>query len=63
MLFRGEFTINLDRARKGTFYKYLVVKKGTIYWEELPEFPPRDYYGIVNRVLKIPEKCLEPGGE
>jgi len=63
MLFRGQFIISLDRACKGTFYKYVVVKKGDIYWEELPEFPPVNYYGIVNRVLKIPEKLLEPGGE
>ena len=63
MLFHGQFTISLERARKGTSYKYVVVKKGKIYWEQLPDFPPRNYYGIVNRVLKIPEKHLEPGGE
>lgn len=63
MRFRGQFTISLDLARKGTFYKYVVVKKGKVHWEELPEFPPRHYYGIVNRVLKIPEKDLQPGGE
>ena len=65
MLFHGQFTISLERARKGSSYKYVVVKKGKLYWEQLPDFPPRDrgYYGIVNRVLKIPEKHLEPGGE
>ena len=63
MLFRGQFTLSLERARRGTFYKYVVVKKGSPHWEELPEFPPRDYYGIVNRVLKIPQEHLEPGGE
>ena len=63
MLFSGQFTISLDRARKGTFYKYVVVKKGDVYWEDLPEFLPRQYYGIVNRSLKIPEKYLKPGGK
>ncbi len=63
VLFRGQFTISLDRARKGTFYKYVVVKKGKVHWEELPEFPPINYYAIVNRVLKIPENHIEPGGE
>lgn len=63
MSFRGQLTVSLDRARKGTFYKYVVVKKGKVHWEQLPEFPPANYNGIVNRVLKIPEKYLEPGGE
>ena len=64
MLFRGQFTISLDRARKGTYYKYVVVKKGKIHWEYLPEFPPLQYYGsIVDRYLKIPDKHTEPGGE
>ncbi|KAJ7339367.1 hypothetical protein OS493_005761 [Desmophyllum pertusum] len=61
VLFRGQFTISLDRARKGTFYKYVVVKKGKVHWEDLLEFPPGQYYGIVNRYLKIPDKHIEPG--
>ena len=63
MLFRGQFTISLDRVRKGTHYKYVVVKKGNPYWEYLPEFPPENYSGIVDRYLKIPDKHTEPGGE
>lgn len=64
MLFRGQFTISLDRARRGTFYKYVVVKKGEPHYEYLPEFPPMlSYSGIVNRSLKIPEKYLKPGGK
>ena len=63
MLFRGQFTISLDRAREGTFYKYVVVRKGEVYYEELPEFPPVEYYRIVNRSLRIPEKYLKPGGK
>jgi len=63
-LFRGQFTLSLERARKGTYYKYVVVKKGDVHWEQLPEFTPR--YGpksVVNRSLKIPEKRIEPGGK
>lgn len=63
MLFRGQFTITLDRARKGTRYKYVVVKKGEVYWEDLLEFPAVQYNGIVDRSLKIPEKYLKPGGK
>lgn len=63
MLFRGQFTISLDRARRDTFYKYVVVKKGDVYWEYLPEFPPKQFYGIVDRSLKIPEEYLKPGGK
>ncbi|KAL9988396.1 hypothetical protein ACROYT_G002834 [Oculina patagonica] len=61
LLYRGQFTISLDRARKGTFYKYVVVKKGAVYWEELPEFPPHHYSTIVDRALKIPDDHIEPG--
>lgn len=63
-LFRGQFTLSLDRARRGTFYKYVVVKKGNVHWEQLPEFLPR--YGhdsVVNRSLKIPDNRIEPGGK
>ena len=64
MLFRGQFTITLDRARCGTAYKYLVINKEEIYYEELPEFPPKyGYSSIVNRSLKIPEDRIEPGGK
>jgi len=62
-LFRGQLTISLDRARKGTCYKYVVVRKGRVHWEELPEFPPKHYGGIVNRSLKIPAKHIEQGGK
>ena len=64
ILFRGQFTITLKRARWGTAYKYLVVKKGKVHYEELPEFPAKyGYNSIVNRVLKIPDKHIEPGGK
>ena len=64
ILFRGQFTITLDRARWGTAYKYLVVKDGKPHYEELPEFPPKYGYGsIVNRSLKIPQDHIEPGGK
>ena len=62
MLFRGQFTITLDRAREGTYYKYLVVKKGVVHYEELPEFPA-DQSAYVNRVLKIPDKHIISGGK
>lgn len=61
-LFRGQFTISRDLARRGTFYKYLLVKKGKLHYEELPEFPSL-YRGYVNRLLKIPERHNEPGGK
>ena len=63
-LFRGQFTLSLEQARKGTYYKYVVVKNGNVHWEQLPEFPPK--YGrdnVVNRSLKIPDKRIEPGGK
>lgn len=63
MRFSGQFTLSLDCARKGTSYKYVVVKKGDVHWEHLPEFSPRHYGAIVNRFLSIPEKYLLPGGK
>ena len=64
MHFRGQLTITLDRARCGTAYKYLMDNKGELYYEELPEFPPKyGYSSIVNRSLKIPENYIEPGGK
>ena len=61
MLYRGEVTISLSRACKGTFYKYLVVKKEKDYWEDLAEF---SYYGgYVNRGLKIPSDYIKAGGK
>ncbi|XP_068734956.1 E3 ubiquitin-protein ligase rnf213-alpha-like isoform X2 [Montipora capricornis] len=61
LYFRGQFTISLDRAHKGTFYKYLVVRKGRQFYEELLEFPPFHYNAIVDRVLKIREKDIKTG--
>lgn len=64
LLFRGQFTLSLSRARRGTSYKYLVVKKGSPNYEDLSEFSTaylRD--SIVNRVLKIPEKHIKAGGK
>jgi len=40
-----------------------VVKKGIVHWEQLPEFPPKYYSGIVDRFLKIPDKHIEQGGK
>ncbi len=62
LLYRGQFTISLKRARWGTAYKYLVVKKGKTYYEELTEFPSR-IGGTVHRSLKIPEQHIVPGGK
>lgn len=62
VLYRGEVTISRSLAYKGTFYKYLVVKKGKELWEDLSEFA--SYYRvIVNRGLKIPEQCIKAGGK
>ena len=61
--FSGQFTVSMDRARGGTDYKYVVLKKGIIHWEYLTEFRPRHYGGIVNRFLFIPDKYLKPGGK
>jgi len=58
--FSGQFTVSMDRAERGTDYKYVVLKKGIIHWEYLTEFRPR-YGGIVNRFLFIPDKYLKPG--
>ena len=63
MRFSGQFTLSVDCARQGTSYKYVVVKKGNVHWEDLPEFPPGYHGGIVNRFLSIPEKYLTPGGK
>lgn len=63
MRFSGQFTLTVDCARQGTSYKYVVVKKGTVHWELLPEFPPRFYGAIVDRFLSIPKKHLKPGGK
>lgn len=63
MVYRGQVTLRVDRARKGTNYKYLVVKKGKITYEDLSEYTLSYFRGIVNRVLKIPEECIRPGGK
>ena len=63
MCYSGQFTLSMDRAQRGTDYKYVIVKKGVVHWEYLAEFRPRYHGGIVNRFLFIPEKYLKPGGE
>ena len=63
MRFSGQFTLTVDCARQGTTYKYVVVKKGAVHWELLPEFPPRYYGAIVDRFLSIPKKYLKAGGK
>ncbi|XP_068731195.1 E3 ubiquitin-protein ligase rnf213-alpha-like [Montipora capricornis] len=60
LYFRGQFTISLGRARQPTYYKYVVISKGTPCYEELLEFPPF-YYLTVNRALIICEKDIKPG--
>ncbi|XP_022801884.1 E3 ubiquitin-protein ligase rnf213-alpha-like, partial [Stylophora pistillata] len=61
-LFRGKFILDLDRARKDIFYKYLVVKKGVLHWEELPEAPSSFLSeGIFNRAIRIPENGIKAG--
>lgn len=61
VLYRGQLAISLDRARRDIVYKYLVVKKGKSYWEDLSDF--RTLFGTVNRALKIPERYIKPGGK
>ena len=63
MHFSGQCTLTLDRATRGTCYKYVVLKKGDVHWEELVEFPSHYYGMITDRFLKIPKKHLKPGGE
>lgn len=63
VLYRGQVTLSVDQARTRTRYKYVVVKKGTVYWEDLMQFASSYFHGIVNRVLKIPEKYTKPGGK
>ena len=63
MRFSGQFTLTVDCARQGTSYKYVLVKKGAVHWELLPEFPPRHDKAIVNRFLSIPPEYLKPGGK
>jgi len=42
----------------------VVVKKGKVHWEQLPEFPPKyGYDSVVNRSLRIPGNRIEPGGK
>ena len=62
-LFQGQFTLTIDRAREGTKYKYVIIKKKVVLWEELIEFQPRYGGAIVDRFLSIPEKYLERGGK
>ncbi|XP_022806308.1 E3 ubiquitin-protein ligase rnf213-alpha-like [Stylophora pistillata] len=59
--FKGQFALSINLAKKGTFYKYAVVKKGDVHYEYLTEFEPRYRGAIVNRFLRIPEKYLKPG--
>lgn len=62
MRFSGRCTLSIGRADKGTHYKYVIMKKGEVLWEQLVEFKP--YHGaIVDRFLFIPDKYLTPGGK
>lgn len=61
MLYRGQVTLSVHRAYRGTSYKYLVVKRGAITWEDLSEYSYS--HSIVNRVLKIPEQYIRAGGK
>lgn len=64
MHFSGQCTLTLDRARRGTSYKYVILKKGEVHWEELVEFQSWSYYGVItNRFLYIPDKHLKSGGK
>ena len=63
MRFKGQFTLSIRFARKGTFYKYAVIEKGDIHYEYLAEFPSRYRGEIVDRFLCIPENYLKPGGK
>jgi len=60
--FSGQCILSMDRAQRGTKYKYVVLKKGNVHWEYLTEFQPR-YGGIVDRFLSIPDKHLNPGAK
>lgn len=63
MHFSGQCTLTLDRAKRGTSYKYVIIKKGEVHWEELVEFQSR-YNGVItDRFLYIPEKHLKSGGK
>ena len=63
MRFKGQFTLSITFAQKGTFYKYAVIKKGNVHYEYLTEFLPKYPGGIVDRFLRIPKKYLKPGGK
>ena len=63
MRFKGQFTLNIDLAREGTFYKYAVIKKGDVHYEYLTEFQPKISGAIVDRFLCIPQEYLKPGGK
>lgn len=63
MHFSGQCTLTMAQAWRGIEYKYMIVKKGDVYWEYLAEFPPTARGAIVNRILKIPENFIKPGGK
>ena len=63
MRFKGQFTLSISLAQRGTSYKYTVIKKGATHYEYLAEFRPRYRGGIINRFLRIPERYLQPGGK
>ena len=63
MHFTGQSILSASRAQKGTKYKYVVIKKGNVLWEELVEFQPRFRGDIIDRFLQIPPKYLKKGGE
>ena len=63
MSFSGQFTLSIDCAKRGSNYKYVVIKNREVHWEYLAEFPPRYKGEIIDRFLSIPDKYLKPGGE
>ena len=62
-LFQGQITLTIHRALKGTKYKYVIIKKKVVLWEELIEFKSRYDGTIVDRFLSIPDKYLKHGGK
>ena len=63
LLYEGSITLTVERARSGVSYKYVLVRKGKVLYETLPEFTPRSYGGIINRFLRIPEQCRKANGK
>lgn len=62
MLLRGQIKVPVILAERKVSYKYVVVTKGKLQYEELVEFTSK-FGSITNRCLVIPKEFAKENGK